>query len=147
VRPPRSLSDPSFQRSIGDKELAAAVRHDRKGMQALTPRLPERAGPPLAAFVRVLSPGFQLYSRYCRSCHGDDGLGGDYVLEGLEMPKVKFDRSYFSRTDPQHFYDAVWHMIEGQKPAMPHYRWTLSDAQASAIVEHLRNLDKKSGSQ
>lgn len=147
VRPPRNLSDPAFQRSIGDMELAAVVRHDRKGMQTLTPRIPERAGPPLAAFVRVLSPGFQLYSRYCRSCHGDDGLGGDYPLAGLEMPKVKFDRSYFARTDPQRFYDGIWHMIENQKPAMPHYRWTLSDAQASAIVEYLKGLGSARGSQ
>jgi mono/diheme cytochrome c family protein len=143
VRPPRNLSEPAFQRSIGDDELLAVVRHGRKGMPALVPRVPESDGPALGAFVRLLSPGFQLYSRYCASCHGDDGLGGDSPPGSFDAPDVKLDRAYLARTDPQRLHDAIWHMVEDQKPAMPHYRWTISDAQAAAIVEYLRGMNQE----
>ena len=142
ARKPRDLSDPAFQRSIDDRELIAVVRHGRKGMPALTPRVPEIAGPPLVSFVRLLSPGFRLYSLYCASCHGDDGLVQSDLPGRVRTPDVKFDRSYFARTDPQKLYDAVWHMLGDQKPSMPHYRWVIDDAQARAIVEYLKSLGK-----
>jgi mono/diheme cytochrome c family protein len=138
VRPPRDLSDPAFQRTTGDEELVSAVRHGREGMPALVPRIPEGDGLPLATFVRLLSPGFRLYSRYCASCHGDDGLGAEGPPGSLQVPAVRFDEAYFRRTDPEHLNKAVWHMTAEQKPAMPHYRWTLTEAQTRAIVEYLR---------
>jgi mono/diheme cytochrome c family protein len=107
VRPPRDLSNPAFQGEIGDKELMAVVRHGRKGMPALVPGVPESAGKPLVVFVRLLSPGFRLYSRYCASCHGDDGLGGHNPPGSLAMPELMFDRQYFARSDPQQLHDAV----------------------------------------
>jgi mono/diheme cytochrome c family protein len=139
VRKPRDLSDAAVQRSIGDKELLLLVRHGRKGMPALTPRIPESAGPPLAAFVRLLSPGFALYDTYCANCHGDDGRGVNTTAEVIRLPQMVFDRAYFSRRDPEQLREAVWHMVAEQKPLMPHYRWTLDEAQARAIIEYLKH--------
>ena len=139
VRPPRDLSDAAVQRSIGDKELLILVRHGRDGMPALTPRVPESAEAPLAAFVRLLSPGFALYDTYCANCHGDDGRGVHTVAEVIPLPKMVFDRAYFSQRDPEQLRAAVWHMVAEQKPMMPHYRWTLDEAQARAIIEYLKH--------
>ena len=36
---------------------------------------------------------------------------------------------------------AVWHMVGEHEPTMPHYRSTLSAAQARAIVEHLKRSE------
>ena len=140
VRPPRDLSSAAFQKSISEDELMLVVRHGRQGMPALVPRVPEAAGPPLAAFVRLLSPGFTLYSRYCAGCHGDDGLGVR-ELGILDMPEVKFDRQYFAHHDAEQLHTAVWHMLASEKPAMPHYRWIITDAEARAIVSYLQTLE------
>jgi mono/diheme cytochrome c family protein len=138
VRPPPDLSDPSVQASMGGAKLIDLVRHGREGMPALTPRVPEAAGPPLAAYVSVLSPGFTLYSQYCASCHGDDGRPPADVAPGIQRPGVVLDRSYFKSRDAEQLRTAVWHMIAAEKPAMPHYRRLLDEAQARAIVEYLK---------
>ncbi len=138
VRTPRDLSDAAVQGSIGDAELLLLVRHGRKGMPALAPRVPESAGPPLVAFVRLLSPGFALYDTYCANCHGDDGRGVHSTAEVIRLPRTVFDRAYMSHRDPEQLREAVWHMVAEQKPMMPHYRWTLDEAQARAIVDYLK---------
>jgi len=144
VQQPRDLSDPAFQRSVTGAKLIDAVRHGRDGMPALAPRVPEDAGRPLAAFVQLLSPGFALYTRHCAACHGDDGLGEGVPVIGTESP-VKFDRAYFARTDGEDLANAVWHMVEDQKPAMLHYRWTIDENDARAIVEYLKQPSSSGG--
>lgn len=136
VRPPRDLSDPRFQRGVDDAQMALVVRHGRHGMPALTPRVSEADARPLAAFVRVLSPGFVMYSRYCANCHGEDGRGAT-VASG--RPAVVFDRGYFARQDPDELRKNIWHMVAEQEPKMPHYGATLSEAQARAIVDYLKS--------
>ncbi len=141
VQAPRDLTDPTFQKGIRDDQLAAAVRHGRRGMPALTPRIAEEDIPALVAFVRLLSPGFALYDRYCTACHGDDGRGTGTFAEATARPSVVFDRAYFRHHDPEHIRASVWHMLDAQRPAMPHLRSTLSEAQARAIVTYLKQTD------
>jgi len=141
VHHPRDLTDPAFQRSIDDDALAALVRHGRHGMPALTPRIPESDLPALVAFVRLLSPGFVLYDRYCTACHGEDGRGAGSFAEGTPRPTVVFDRDYFRRHDPEQVRASVWHMLATQRPTMPHLRRSLSAAQARAIIAYLKQHD------
>jgi mono/diheme cytochrome c family protein len=138
--PPRDLADPAFQRSVSDVALAEAVRHGRPGMvpvPGLAPEDPEA----LAAFVRLLSPGYVLYRRWCASCHGEDGLAGDVVDPG-RAPRVRFDREWVRTTDPERLRVAVWHMLDAQRPAMPHFGRVLTEAEAAAIVAALRRLQE-----
>jgi mono/diheme cytochrome c family protein len=141
ARSPRDLSAPAFQQSLSDAELQEAVRHGRHHMPGLVPRITEAEATELTRFVRLLSPGFTLYTRHCTACHGDDGRGVGSLGEARPMPTVVFDRAYFSRRRPEDIRDAVWHMLGEQKPAMPHFRWTLSEAQARAIVEYLKRTE------
>jgi mono/diheme cytochrome c family protein len=140
VRSPRELSDPTFQRSIDDDELTTLVRHGRQGMPALTPRVSASDAQALTQFVRLLSPGYEMYSRYCTSCHGDDGHGAGSLAESISRPTVVFDRAYFARCDPECLRADVWHMLAEEKPAMPHYRILLDDAKARAIIEYLKHI-------
>jgi mono/diheme cytochrome c family protein len=139
VRPPRDLSAPAFQRGIDDHELTAVVRHGRKGMPAI-PRLGTDADVrALVAYVRLFSPGYTLYATYCASCHGEDGLGDEIVDPG-RTPPVRFDRAFVASRDPEQLRVAVWHMQAQQRPAMPHFRRVLSEAQVQAIVEYLKQM-------
>jgi mono/diheme cytochrome c family protein len=138
VGSPRDLADPAVQRARDDDKLRAAVRHGDKGMPALVPRVSEADARALAAFVRLLSPGYERYTRYCSACHGDDGRGSGSLVEAQRLPTVVFDRAYFARHDPEQVRSAVWHMLDDKTPRMPHLRERLSAADAAAIVAYLR---------
>ena len=141
VARPRDLSAPSFQKSVSDAQLILDVRHGRAGMPALTPRVAEEDARALAAYVRLLSPGYELYSTYCAACHGDDGRGNGNLAEAINKPTVAFTRDYFVHSDPEALRAKAWHMVRDQKPMMPHFRVLLTEAQARAIVEYLQRTD------
>ena len=54
---------------------------------------------------------------------------------------VVFDAAYFRRRDPEQVRAAIWHMLAEQRPAMPHLRSALSDAEARAIITYLRQTE------
>lgn len=142
VKPPRSLSDPALQKSMDADQLIEAVRHGRHGMPGLTPRVSIEQGQQIAAFVRLLSPGFTLYSRYCASCHADDGRGaqslGEVLGEEIALPAVVFDRAFFASQSRERLRQSVWHMLSTHEPQMPHFRYLLTQAQVESIITYLR---------
>jgi mono/diheme cytochrome c family protein len=138
VARPADLSDPAFQRRTSDAELAQAVRHGRSHMPALVPRVSEDDARLLAAYVRVFSPGYTSYERYCLSCHGRDGRGVGTLGEEIPLPTTVFDAAYFQRTDPEVLRSRAWHMAQEHESRMPHYRFRLTDAQARAVAAHVK---------
>jgi mono/diheme cytochrome c family protein len=134
VRAPRDLSEPIYQ-AMSNAELVAAVRHGRDGMPALIPRLSDGEARAAAAYVRLMSPGFEIYSQYCAACHGTRGRGGG----GPGAPAVVFDGAYFTTRDPEELRRGVWHMVDEHRSQMRHFRADLSPAEAAAIVEWLRS--------
>lgn len=134
---PTDLSASAFQRSLTDAELVTAVRHERPRMPPIPTVLEADDVQALVAFVRALSPGFELYSSYCAICHGTDGRPA-HIVETARRPTVTFDAAYFAHTDPEHLRVAAWHMLVEKKPMMPHFRGALSESGARAIIDYLR---------
>lgn len=135
--PPRDLGDPAFQRATSDAALAAVIEHGHGGMPAPLPMTAtQRTG--LIAFVRMLSPGYTLYDRYCTTCHGDDGRGAGAYGDEHGHPTVVFDRAYFRRRDPEQVRAAVWHMLDRERPVMPHLGRELRDDEARAVIDYLK---------
>lgn len=138
ARAPRDLSDPAFQASVSEEDLAVLASHGRGGMPAIGPPIARGELRSLVAFVRLLSPGYALYDRYCAACHGEDGRGAGSLVEEGEHPSVVFDRAYFRRRDPEQVRTAVWHMLATKRPVMPHFRRVLTPAEVRAIVAYLK---------
>jgi mono/diheme cytochrome c family protein len=140
VRTPRILSDPAWQRTTSDETLLDRVRHGHRAMPAISDMdVPEnRAG--LLAFVRLLSPGYERYSRFCAACHGDDGRGPGTDWATEKRPSVVFDRAYFAKKDPEALRRDVWHMLDAAEPQMPHMSRVLRPSDARAVVGYLRGL-------
>lgn len=143
VRPPRDLGSADFQKSVDDAALLQAVRHGRAGMPALVPRLRTDEAEKVIAFVRLLGPGFEGYSKFCGQCHGDDGVGIGNFDSTVEAPAVTFDRDYFARVDQAHLRESIWHMLYQEKPTMPHFRGALGEPEVRLIVDYLRALPEK----
>ena len=138
VQPPRSLADPAFQTSMSEATMVEVVRHGREGMPGLTPRLSEDEARDVAAYVRLFSPGFEIYTSTCAACHGDHGVPTGSFAESAPQPTAVFDRNYFSRHDAEALRGSVWHMLDEHQPSMPHFAGVLTEAEARAIVEYLR---------
>jgi mono/diheme cytochrome c family protein len=128
------------QDDLADAELIAAVRHRRRGMPALSPPISETQALQLAAFVRRLSPGFTLYSHYCAACHGESGRGVGSYGEAIHRPTIVFDRRYFAQRGRDELRQSIWHMLSDHKPSMPHFRWSITEAEGRQIVEYLKEL-------
>ena len=135
----RDFSSPAFQRGVSDQEMLRAVRHGRPGMPAIPALASDADAGALVAFVRVLSPGYELYTRHCAACHGVDGRPQREFVEPKRRPPVVFDRDYFAGRDPGQLRAAVSHMLAERKPSMPHFRTELGEAEARAIVAYLRS--------
>ncbi len=145
---PPSIATNEFQASVDATALEAAVRHTRRpSAPAHEPALTELEARELAAFVRLLTPGFSLYTRICSSCHADDGRGAatlTWVMgDEFPPPEVIFDRAYFERRDSVSLRSDIWHMLDRNKPQMPHFRVALREDEAASIVSYLRQVDRR----
>jgi mono/diheme cytochrome c family protein len=138
ARIPRSLASSAFQDTVRDATLEALVRHDGERLPALDATPTESEAADLAAFVRLLSPGYEMYSRYCVTCHGIHGE----MEEGRRgsRPWFSFDAKYFRSRYADEVRARIWHMLKGARPEMPHFEGVLEPGEARAIVAYLRTL-------
>jgi mono/diheme cytochrome c family protein len=139
-RPPRDLSSSAFQDAVSTAALRTLVRHGKAAMPALVPRIDEAAADDLVAFVRVLSPGYTLYERHCRACHGERGQGAQGLAVDAGSARLAFDEDYFKKRAPEEIRREIWHMLRGAKPTMPHFSYVVTAADVRAIIGYLRSL-------
>ena len=142
VKRPRNLASGDFQSSVSDAELPLVVRHGRRAMPALFPRVTKSEAEQLAALVRNLSPGFESYWKYCGQCHGDDGVGIGNFDSTVGAPTVVFDEEYFAQRSDEEVRARVLHMLRAEKPTMPHFRGEIDAEGVRAILEYLSALPK-----
>jgi len=140
TRLPRDLSDPAFQARTSDTTLLARARHGRGAMPAITGLDVAENRDALIAYIRLLSPGYEHYSRFCAGCHGDDGRGPGVDWASAPRPTVVFDHDYFAKKDPDALRRDVWHMLGDSAPQMPHMSRVLRPSEVRAILVFLRAL-------
>jgi mono/diheme cytochrome c family protein len=137
---PRDLGDPAYQKSVSDARLVDLVRHGHHGMPAIPGFGVKENRDALVAFLRLLSPGYENYSRSCAGCHGDDGRGPGVNWASVQRPTVVFDASYVAKKDPETLRIDVWHMTASAAPQMPHMSRVLRPSDVRAILTYLRSL-------
>lgn len=139
TKPPRDLSDVGYQRSTSDAELVDEVRHGHAAMPAIAGFDVTANRDALVAYLRLLSPGYERYSRFCAGCHGDDGRGPGVDWASVKRPTVVFDERYLAAKDPELLRKAIWHMLEDAAPQMPHMSRVLAPSRVRAIIAYLRS--------
>jgi mono/diheme cytochrome c family protein len=137
TRLPRDLSEKSFQRTVDDEALARAVRHGRKGMPALVPPISHADARSIVAYVRMLSPGYELYDRYCLSCHGPYGEGAISALDDASAPDFALDADFFAHRSEDEIHAGIWHMLREKNQWMPHFAGILTTEEVRRIVAML----------
>jgi mono/diheme cytochrome c family protein len=136
-RPPRDLWDPAFQHETSDEKLVAGPAR-RRAMPGIPGLQGDEQAKKLVPFIRLLSPGFELYSYYCAICHGDEGRGDGVLATGEYKPRVVFDRTWLAKKTPEQLRGDVTHMLSQHGTRMPHFREVLDDDQLRSIVRYLK---------
>jgi len=72
--PPRDISAASYQNQMNDAELLHIVTEGKGAMPGAADVLGSQELHAVVAFMRILSPGYELYDRFCTACHGADGF-------------------------------------------------------------------------
>jgi len=139
-KPPRDLSDPGYQRATSDATLGDRIQRGHRGMPAIPGFEVRENRDAVVAFVRLLSPGYERYSRLCAACHGDDGAGPGAAGGTVKRPTAVFDAAYFAKKDPEVLRRDVWHMLTEEGSAMPHMSHVLGPRDVRAILAYLRSL-------
>jgi len=148
--PPRDLSAPSYQQQVTDKELFHVISEGRGAMPGTADVLSVAEREAVIAFVRLLSPGYELYDRYCAACHGPEGRPADAALLELldtassrETPPT-FDEEYFRTHSEQQIRTGITHMFKLSRGVMPHFAGELTADQVRQILSYLRTLPPES---
>ncbi len=98
----------------------------------------------VVSFLRVLSPGYELYERFCARCHGTDGdpANRSPPAHGTPTQKVppRLDAAYLAKHSANDLRSASQHFPKQSRPAMPHFSGQLSADEVLDIVHYLRTL-------
>jgi mono/diheme cytochrome c family protein len=90
-----------------------------------------------------LSKGAVLYARHCTQCHGESGKGGGYNAHYLTAsPLVHWRQSELSRSTDERLMMglALGGWVLGKSSEMPGFGGSLTSAELSHLVSHLRTL-------
>ncbi|MBI3300591.1 MAG: c-type cytochrome [Deltaproteobacteria bacterium] len=148
--PPRDLSTPPYQSQGSDEELLRIISEGKGAMPGAVDVLSAKELKAVVAFVRILSPGYELYDRFCAVCHGPDGraptvapqdsFGFDLVFQRLPT----FDEKYFRTHTTEQVRAEIQHMRKQSRTAMPHFAGELNAEEARQILTYLRTLPPES---
>jgi mono/diheme cytochrome c family protein len=146
--PPRDLSSAVYQSQVSDADVWHAVADGKGAMPGVGDLMDAEQLRAVVAYVRVFSPGYELYTRFCAVCHGADGhppeMDTDAIGEAEAMPEVLpqvvFNHSYVRLHSEAQVRRNVQHMLQGSRAIMPHFDRELSQAQVQAILSYLRTL-------
>src|SRR5262249_3974356 len=87
--PPRDLTAPAYQEQIGDEELLRIITDGKGAMPGAADVLTAHEVRAVIAFLRVSSPGYELYNRFRAYCHGFEGHPPASGPENLGSARVE----------------------------------------------------------
>lgn len=139
------LSNRTVQQQVKDDTLVNSITNGKGAMPGAGDVLTPHEIRAVIAFLRVLSPGYELYHRFCAHCHGVAGVPvTSPSATPAPAPSAKtpprIDTSYFQTHAPDQIRTAIQHMRRQPRPAMPHLARQLNADDADEIVRYLRTL-------
>lgn len=95
---------------------------------------------PAVASAGDAAAGAKVYKRYCRGCHGVDGRGGAHTF----MPHIhNLTKRGYIDLRPDEVLETIIREggeAHGMSSYMPAWAGTLTDAQISDVVAHIRTF-------
>jgi mono/diheme cytochrome c family protein len=145
---PQDLSSPVYQSQVSEADLLYIISNGKGVMPGVADLMDAEQLTAVLAYVRVLSPGHELYTRFCAVCHGIDGHPPEIDFEAIseadaipeELPHVAFNQTYFRTRSDEEVRRGVQHMLRDSRAIMPHFVGALSREEVREILRYLRTL-------
>lgn len=91
---------------------------------------------PFTKTVEIEQKGQHLYNVYCRTCHGETGLGDGAAGSGLDPKPANFHRGRVQNQSD----GAIFYKLSNGRGSMPAFKNTLSEEQRWQLVSFIRKL-------
>jgi mono/diheme cytochrome c family protein len=153
-RPPRNLAGRVFQTLRSDEQLSRIVSEGAGAMPGAKAVLQREDIDAVVRYVRVLSPGYELYERFCSRCHGSDGyppvqaaddIFGVPPLSREKLVGAVFDEDYFRKRPESYIRSWVEAMYAADHSSMPRFNIELDTDDVLKIVKYLRGIGTEQG--
>jgi mono/diheme cytochrome c family protein len=151
---PRDLSDPAYQKQVSDEELFHIISEGRGAMPGTAEVLSIQERHAVIAFLRLLSPGYELYDRFCQVCHGGMGIPSEVAQQELfggalgdasaQSKTPVFNKKYLQTHTDEQLRGWVRHMLKQQSTMMPHFGGDLNAEEVRQILAYLRSFPPQS---
>jgi mono/diheme cytochrome c family protein len=146
--PPRDLGAPAFQSAVHDAELRRIISDGKGVMPGVGDLVNTEQLEAVVAYVRLMSPGYELYTRFCAVCHGPDGRPPEMDTDAIgemngmpeALPQVVFNEAYVRTRSERQLRRNVRHMLRQSQAIMPHFNGELSKDEVRHILHYLRTL-------
>lgn len=142
--PPADLRTAAGKTPMKDTDLIRIITDGEGTMPGAGNVLTAHEIRAVGAFLRVLSPGYEVYDRFCARCHGADGNPGTPSTQAGTSAKRKhpprLDAAYFKQHTLEYLRTASQHLPKQHRPTMPHFGNQLGSDQVMDIVRYLRSL-------
>lgn len=143
---PRDLTNTKYQKQLKDSELLRIITEGHGSMPAAGDVVTPEDRRAVVAFVRLLSPGYELYDRFCEVCHGAQGVPPEIAQRelfggaGAQAKMPVFDKKYLQAHSDKQLHGWVRHMLKQHHTAMPHFGGDLNAEDVRQILTYLRSL-------
>ncbi len=142
------LSASDYQRQHSDNELQQIIAKGKNAMPGTEDILDPKDIDNVVAFVRLLSPGYVKYDRFCVGCHGPNGSPVDYIILNREEDLAVYDDidipalngAYLEAHNEQQLRKSIQHMLEANSATMPHFSEELKPSEVREIFRYLNSL-------
>lgn len=147
---PRDLSDPMYQSQVKDADLFRIISEGKGAMPSTADVLSADERRAVIAFIRLLSPGHELYNRFCEVCHGTTGAPPEGAQQevfggpGAQKRAPVFNAKYMKTHTDEQLRGWVRHMLKQNRALMPHFGGELDAEEVRQILAYLRSLPPQS---
>ena len=147
---PRDLLTPPYQQQVTDEILFQRISDGHGSMPGTADVLSVDDRQAVVSFVRLLTPGYETYDRYCVGCHGNHGQPvSREILDLLGQadtwqPPPPFDKEFFRTHTDEQLRKGVRRMLMLNLAPMPHFAGELTADEVRQILSYLRTLPPES---
>ena len=142
--PPRDLRTLPSSPAQTDNEIVHLITNGNGAMPGVGDVLSAHDIRAVVTFLRVLSPGYELYERFRARCHGFDGdpvnRSGPARNSPTQKVPPRLDAAYLAKHSANDLRSASQHFPKQNRPTMPHFSSQLSADEVLDIVPYLRTL-------
>ncbi|OQK18540.1 hypothetical protein AU255_12210 [Methyloprofundus sedimenti] len=147
--PMPDLSTASYQNQYNDQELLSFISQGKGAMPGFDEVLSAQEIREVLAFVRLLSPGYESYDKYCTTCHGADGApvqlleineGEGTESEFIDISIPTLDAKYLNAHTDAQLIPKIQHMLKQNQVSMLHFSGDIKPDEATQIFRYLRDV-------